>query len=381
MKKNVLKQYVAEHITAAGGNVAEGLSSFRQQIAEGISGEEKLSLQDISLGDLFEAMCDRDGMIDRHSASDVAEAMTAAMFPTVVGQLIHPVIIKAYEPLANTVLPLVFETNSSRPSESIVGFGSTDQLTEVRESQPYEEAQPTERKCTIKNHKFGKIISVTMEMVMFDQTGEALRVAAGIGNKAGTHLHEFIVNKVCDYACTATGEAANKSLVVDGTSRTVYADTHASWDIQVNDNNQATALSDAGLTTALALLAAQKDDKGDPIVIFPKTLLVPAALHVVAKKLIGSPDQYDTGNRSINPFYNAYSIIMSPFIDATSATAWFVGDFQAQCVLQWVYKMRTETLRDASQVSFNNDIVFQAKAGYYAGVGLTDYRFVVKGNA
>lgn len=375
-----LKQTVAQHIAEAGGDYRQGIRAFHTNLKEAID-ENGLTLADVGFKNLFEAMCNQDGSLDLSDKEAVVEAMMAAQFPQAVGALIHPVIIKAYEPQVNPVLPLVTEINSTHKVETHVGFGATDQLELVREGTPYEEAQAAERYVTIENFKFGRVISVTMEMVMFDQTGEALRVAGNIGGKAGAHLHEHIVNRVCDYACTGTGQAANTTLKYMGTARAIFADDHSSWDTQVNDNLGVDALAETALNTAVNLLAAQLDDKGDRILVVPKILLVGQTLAITARKLLGTPYVVGSANNDINPFYNAYQLVVSPLIDATSATAWYIGDFQAQYLLQWVYRMRTESLRDTSYESFRSDVVAQFKAGYYAGVGATDYRFVCRGKA
>lgn len=381
MKRNVLRTNVQEHIGKAGGDVQEGLKSFRLQMEDLIE-NHKVTLEHVSLGNLFEAMCNPDGAIDKNSSQAVSEAMMAAGMPNLVGKLLHPVFMSTYEPLSNKVLPLVTQVTSQHQEENVPGFGAHDGLELVHEKQMYEESQPLEKYAKIVNHKFGRKISVTMEAVIFDQTGNVLNKAKEIGVKAGTHLHTYIVQKMCDIAVTATGEAVNTSLVINGTARAMYADTHVAWDNYANDNLGSGALGTSGMIAALTLLNNIKDEKGDFIMINPKFLVVPVALEVVAKQLILSPTQFDQTDRSINVFYNSYNIVSSPVIDAgVSATAWYLGDPAMQTRLQWVYKPKTETLTTITQASFDSDIVAQFKIGYFAGVGCTDYRYVIKGNA
>ena len=109
-------------------------------------------------------------------------------------------------------------------------------------------------------------------------------------------------------------------------------------------------------------------------------LIVPQALEVAALKLIGSDKEIGTANNDINVFKGAYTIVSSPFLDLSSVTMWFVGDPSLQTRIQWYWRPRTESRAD-SQLAFTSDIVSQFKISYFAGVGCTDYRYVVKGNA
>lgn len=381
IKRRNIRALVDEHIKEAGGDLAVGLSSFCTQVEEAIE-TEGITLADVSMKQLFEAMVDRDGSLDYHSTQDVSEAMTSAGFPTIVGQLIHPRIQQEFEPYAKTVADLTFEVDSNRKTENHVGFGSTDSFELVRENTMYEEAQILERVANISNYKYGKIISVTMEMVMFDQTNQVLTRARNIGKKGGQHYHRFVIERACDIAANALNESTSQGLVVDGTRRSMYENDHSAWDYVANDNLNGTALGDTGLEEAIILLSKMQDDKGDVIMTMPDVLLVPVALEATAKKLLGSPLQYNTSNNAINPYQNAFKIISSVYIDSgASATAWWLGDFKSQLLTQWVYRMRTEANNRPSQKSFDSDVVAQFKAGYFVGVGNTDYRYVVKGNA
>jgi hypothetical protein len=377
--KNSIKTLVQEHIRNAGDNRGKGLATFANQVTELVESKETaLTLEQVRLRPLMEAMLPEE--TDFSNTQEVAEAMAAAGFPNVVGTLIHPLIMKQYEPLATPILSMVTEVESKSKEENHVGFGAMDNFELVRELAPYEGTEPRELLATIANNKFGRTISVSMEMVMFDKTGQVLTRAGRIGYKAGLHLHKMVVQKACSLACTATGEAANKSLITDGTSRTMYADTHASWDFYANDNLSTTAFSSDGLITVLALKDALYDDKGEAILWMPKILLVNPALEILARQVTKSEYEFDgAAARNFNPFYNAYTVIASPFVD--SATAWYIGDFALQTLLQWVYKLRTESKRNNSDAAFSNDIVAEFKAGYFCGVGCTDYRYVIKGKA
>lgn len=379
MDKAQVKQ-IFESDVASAGNLREGSRRFNKKIKKLVE-TAGLQIEDVGLLPLFESMCDPNGDINRDSSADVAEAMTAAGFPTVVGTLIHPTIIAAYEPMAKPALSLVRESTTKTKNTDIGGFGAVDNLEEVQEGTDYEEAASNEKYATIKAHKHGRIMSITKEMVMEDQTGEAIRRAESIGNKTGLHIHRTIIQKVCDIAVTDPVYAANTSMKINGSTRTMFANDHSSWDTFANDNLGGAVLGTTGLTAARLLFSSIMDEKGDLISVMPKTLLVPDALELTAEILASSAFVPGSGNNDVNVFKNKYNIVSSPYIDTgVSATAYYLGDFKRQYHLLWMWKPMTETLRATSDKAFRSDTVAQFKVSYKAGFGASDYRYVVQGN-
>lgn len=387
--RNGLITLVERSVTNNGGDRQKGLVAFSEQMVDMIEDEKyKLDLSKVSLLPLYEAMVDR-RQVNESNAEEVSEAVAAAGFPALVSALLHPTILRPYENIANVVMPLVTETTSRHPVEHYGGFGALDGFELVREGMPYEESQPGERKATITNYKFGRIVSVTREMILFDQTGDVLTTANRVGDEAGIHLHQLVVQKSCDLAVTATGEAAGTSLKFQGSAQTMYANTHA-WDVgsPVNDNLNGSALSAEAITTVDANFASILDDKGKQLLVMPKILLVHTALRKLARQLVQSPvyqwtsaattTSTETQHGVMNPHQGDYTIINTPFVD--SATAWYLGDFARQTVLQWVERLQTTQQRNVGDAAFENDIVARFKASYFLGCGCTDYRYVQKGN-
>jgi hypothetical protein len=372
MKRDATKTLVEEQIVQAGNDVKKGLEGFTKQVQESIS-VDQLDLDEVGLGSLLEGMVNPYFDYDKNSAQSISESITAAGMPNLVGELLHPVMMKEYEPLMNDVLPLVQQTTSKNPDERIPGMSANDGLEITREYMPYEESQPTEKYATITNIKYGRKISLSAESIIFDKTSLVTDRARAIGVKAGTLLHTLIIQKVTDLACTITGEAAETSLNINGSALAMYSADHSAFDV-TNQNLYALALNTANMGTVLAGNAQLTDEKGDLILLMPKIILIPVALWPTAMQLMGSSGQYDNANNAINPYKGKFQIVSSPVIDQVSATAWWVGNTALQTRLQWVWKPRTETLGSATQISFDNDIVAQHKVSLYAGCGSTDYR-------
>lgn len=389
--KTFVREIVDATISEAGGNLREGTRAGAERLIRGLEryvsdtkrGADKPSpgaftrrqVESMRIGDVFETLCNRDKGLDMNDFTAVREAVSASAFPTVTSTLISSFVIPKYEYSLGDVMKLVTVVPCERPDETIVGFGATDPLEKIGEEQYYPGTNFNEKYVTIRTHKFGRMISVTKEVVVFDQTKKITGRANSIGEKAGLHQHEIIISKATGVACTPTGEAANAAFNYLGSATAMYADTHAAVDGQVNDNISATALSHDGLVNLNTLIASIKDEKGSRVVFMPDILLVPRALMISAQQLLGSDKQSGVANNDINPFKGAYQLVVSPFCDDNSATLHYLGDFKKQLVWLEVWPLQFE--RDSGD--FGNDTVTRVKVSYFGNAGNTDYRYVQRG--
>lgn len=378
LREGQINQLFEAHLADAGNDIQEAQKRVGDQIGRLIDKGE-LKPTELSFKALFESLCNKDRDVDVNDSSRVVEAMTASAFPYITSKAISKVLIDSYDYALGDVSSLVTEVPSNRAAEDIPGLTAGDNLDLVGESAPYHEVTIKEKRCRITNFKFGKIIALTKEMMLFDQTGRVLEQAKRIGEKGGLHRHSIVVKKCASLACSETGEAADTSLVYDGTARALYANDHSAWDTQTNDNISTTAFGFTGVDELLQLLLAQKDDRGDAIVVTAKQLLVPVQLQTKALQLVGSEWEYGTANRNINPYKGKYQVIATPIL--TSAGVYYLGDFARQMRWQWVWEPITDTLMATSESAFTNDILQQFKFSYMGGCGALDHRFAAKGGS
>jgi len=79
-------------------------------------------------------------------------------------------------------------------------------------------------------------------------------------------------------------------------------------------------------------MAKQKGLLGvQPLNIQMAYLLVPSEIEVVARQLIASSVDPAKSNSTINPFQNAFTVIPSPILSASSATAWYGASAPGYC--------------------------------------------------
>lgn len=338
----------------------------------------KIVPEQVSIREVFDQFCDRDRTLDfegEGASKRIAEAMAASDFPYITGKLISSKVIEAYDYALGDVAELVTEVPSKVSTEDIAGFTAAENLERVELGMPYEETVMGEKRTQISNSKFGRLISLYKESILFDQTGDMLVRASRIGDKMGIHRHRFIIEKTCSLACDATGEDADKSLVYGGTAYALFSNDHSSIDNQTNDNLASESLSTSGMTNVLALGRRLKDEQGDAIVWIPKVLLVPPELEEAAWQLFNATDKYDADERALNPYKGKHKPIVSPFL--TDTNRWYLGDPRKQMRWQWVWKPAVEQQTSTSEAAFERDIVQRYKISYMGGCGATDYRYLL----
>lgn len=310
---------------------------------------------------------------------EIFEAVPPSAFPILTGKVLSNKVMQAYQ-TAPTIHENLVETLPSKMQiDRIPGAGRTGSLKQVNPGQNYQHTGFVEEKWVqVEGAKYGEILDLTEEIIMFDQVGLVLRRAGQIGEDAKMFKERQIVNGVQDiagYKCWYPNNTAETVANAD-----LYQNAQGAGDVHEYDNLVTNALTDIDdIDDARYLLSMAKDDKGDPIVVNPRQLLVPAKLELLAHRLINGPTIKGQYNHEKNPFQGAFQVIASPLLDVNSVTAWYLGDFKRQFVWKEVIPIqvltRTDTKNDAA---WERDIKAQYKIRLYGTCGATDYRHVVK---
>ena len=286
---------------------------------------------------------------------------------------------------------LITEAQASRTDEElVVGFTAGDTTPLLRrQGMAYEETSMGEKNWTIKMADFGRMISLTREVIFEDRTGEVLARARDIGRAAGHHKQKMIIESIEVAARSAFEETASSAAIYKGTARNaaaMYSNDHSALDGQVNDNLIASnALADyTDIDAVYQAFSAMVDEAGNKIDIVPNTILVPSALKAKAFQIMNSQMLGGGADDTVSPTYNpvkdlaqgGLNVASSVFL--SSASDWYMGDFSKQ--LKWlnVYAPATESQGANSELAFTNQIVSRFRFSYHAGMGHTDWRYIVK---
>lgn len=305
------------------------------------------------------------------------EGVRSTGFPIAMDNLMIAKVIEGYNAPNFIGDRLVDVVPTNTPEEDIPGFTDAMGPEEVLEGEPYKKATMGEKSARVSAKKFGRIIDVTEEAIMFDKTGLVLRRAQQIGKAAGTHRENRILRGI-------TGVEANVYRP-GGTAETLY-------DASNNNLNTSNPLSSwTAIDKALQEHAKNvKDDRlhqdGDPIMWNPTQIVVPPELNMVARNIVNATEIRNTSGSvetlSPNPV-TPYEVLSSELLTAIlgGASDWFFGNFPDQFIWYEVYPIQTQTHGAGSEDAFKSDIVMQTKVRYYGDIACLDTVHVSRNNA
>ena len=365
------------HLKDSGGDLKEAGHRMGDQITRLVKAKKMVPDQ-IRMDQLFKAMVEsqfRGGLDPTVPSVEIAEAASASAFPYATSQAIFPIAIDAYEVNMGQVGQMVKEVTSKKIKEDHIGFTALGGPTAVPERAAYEETYPGEKRWTIDNTKVGRIVSLTKEMILMDQTGDIVDHAASIGGLLGELRHQWIVERIADIA-SWDGKTAGANHTYNGSTVAIYANDHTATDGVVNDNLITTAFSSVAIVAMVALLRRMQDEEGNQIVAAPRLLLVPPELEFDALKLVKSKTNFDDANNAFNPHEGAYQVVSSPFL--TSTSNFFLGDPIKMFRWQWVWRPMVERQGANSERAFTADIINRWKVSMMGGCGAIDYRFMIR---
>lgn len=108
----------------------------------------------------------------------------------------------------------------------------------------------------------------------------------------------------------------------------LFSNTHTNQNGDTIDNLETGAMTDTTLNASVNSLRTQKSQTGVVVGYEPKFLLTSSLGHKLAMETAKSVLRAGTGNNDLNYFSEMYpgmKVVYSPFLDATSTTAYFLG--------------------------------------------------------
>ena len=327
--------------------------------------EKKVRAEEFNIKGVWESCQKAEGL-----SIDVTEAVVSYSFPKITGELINSKVISGYEGVTLIGDQLVTTIPSNTRLETMAGFTGAESPDTVGEGQDYNDSTLTEKYSTITNEKFGKLISITEEMIRFDKTGQILTRASKIGKKAAQWRERIIMRKVQDLDTDAWQPS--------GTNTALYSST--------NDNLITTnPFGEAGMTALRVRMERQKDDSighadDDFIMIDDADLviIVPKDLEVEAWQLSNSVLVPEGAENAQNFFKGMFRIVTTPFVSTQNAATWYAGDFKEDFIWTEVWPLQTITARPGNSREFLADIKSQTKVRFFGMAGAVDFKHVYK---
>lgn len=339
-----------------------GMLAANREIGEAVRValvEKKLDANAVSFRHLWEAL--KVEKILQEGANLVSSA-----FPTITGQIISKTMIDAYDAFPTDAEALVRTVSSRMKVSRVVGWTPIGSIEMVLEKQDYPEvAPPAEKVQTIKNYKYGGLLSLTKEDLFFDQTGELLDRARQIGTEGARYKQELIFAAVSDINGTALSGA---DLYNAGNGNLITANP----------------LSTDGWEAARAAMLAKKDERNRPIWVMgdrPKLIIPPGLLTTAEKLKMNQYGPIGTANLDVNRAQNAFDIVMNPYWTANQTTWWY-GAPTRQFRWEEVWPLETYTrVGQDTEEGFKADVIQQFKCSFYGGAGAVDTKWVTQSDA
>jgi len=342
---------------------AQGNKGTLRVIQEGIK-DNKIKPEDFSLAEIWYA-CE--------GGKSVSEAVSSDLFPQITGELINAKVIEGYKTVNTIGDRLVTVVPAKHKTETYAGFTAADMPDEVPEGSEYNDSLIDEKYVTVPHTKYGRIISITEEMIYFDQTGQIIMRAQRIGEKAAQYRERLIVEGVQD---------VNSNVFRPDGVATAYYRTTASGNRKVNSVSS-NPFGEAGLREIFKLMHNQIDENGDYVLIDPSNaiLLTPFDLWVEAVQMQKSTLVPEGTENAVNIWKGAFTPLTSPYITAQSTTTWYLGDFRADFVWSEVWPLQTFTSKPGNEDEFNKDIKSKHKVRFYGQVAALDDKHGYKATA
>ena len=249
---------------------------------------------------------------------------------------------------------IAMQVNSKNASEKYAFLGSVPGLREFKD-----ERRPgslTGYSYEISNKKFESTLDVDRDHIEDDRTGEIMLAVNSLATKAAQHYTRLI----CE-----TFKLGFSTAIYDGQNFFSASHTLGSNYLSTGKNIDAT-----NVDAAEALLAGQKDDRGEPLGYRGTHLIVGPYNRAAANALVNV--QYLTGGAS-NPHYKAYEVIELPYLGATDKQ-WALADL-SQGLMPFIMQIRT-AITLVSKTDLNSDRAFDkdvftwgTRARHNAGFG------------
>ncbi|MEN6533089.1 MAG: prohead protease/major capsid protein fusion protein [Bryobacteraceae bacterium] len=264
-----------------------------------------LTLLDLARESL-EASGTRTRRMARH---DIAKlALSTSDFPNILADVANKTLRQAYEAYPRTFLPFSRRRSAADfKNINAVQLGEAPSLQKVNEKGEFTHGSIAESKETYKLATYGRIVSITRQVIINDDLSAFTRIPAGFGVAAATLESD-----------TVWGIITSNPNMGDG-----VALFHAN---HTNLNTGGTsALALTGLGTGMAVMAKQKGLDGITVLnVQPRYVAVPVALQLTAFQLVAANLAPAQSANIVPDYIRALTPIAEPRLDASSATAWYL---------------------------------------------------------
>ncbi|MBF0629333.1 MAG: peptidase U37, partial [Magnetococcales bacterium] len=287
-----------------------------------------------------------------HSESD---------FPGILANVANKTLRTAYEAAPRTFQPFCRQvTANDFKAMSRVQLGEAPALDKVNEGGEYKRGPLGEGKESYRVETYGKIISISRQVLVNDDLNAFTRIPQLFGVAAANLESDVVWGIINSNPNMGDGvalfHANHKNLAAAGT-----------------------VISVASLGTARKTMAIQTGIDGlTTLNVRPAFILVPAALEVTAEQLLAVNMIPAKSSDVVPQSLRTLTVIAEPRLDATSSTAWFLSANPGQIdTIEYAYLDGQNGVYIETRVGFDVDGV-EIKARLDFGAKAIDWRGMYK---
>lgn len=368
---------VAEGIEPVGGSptIEPGMDS-RDKFKEGVSAALRSrmqikgadddrsnefrgrSLSDIAAQSLVLAGTNVHGMTKSDIASKILASHTTSDFPYLLADAANKKLQSAYETFNSTWQSWCATGEvTDFKTVNLIRMGSFNSLETIAEGGEYEGGTVGEEKETLTPVTKGRFIRLSRQMIINDDLNGFSRLATLLGRAAARTVNKDV------YTLLNSNPTMSDAV-------TLFEAGHA------NLAGTGGAMTVATVGAGKAAMRKQLDpNANDYLNIMPQTLLVPVALEDTARVLMASEsDPAKSNSRTVNPIRGMAEVVSDPYLDATSATAWYLVASPDDAPLMEVHFLdgNSTPYVDSAEEFLTDAIQWKVRLDY--GIAANDYR-------
>lgn len=372
---------------------------FFAEFQEGLD-SKAISLNDVSIQDLFEAFVDggheavrswnpRNGGngVTMSQLMEETGGVTSGGFTRIAGQLMINAVLDGYNAEENVFSKVVPTQATMLSGERIPGISNIgDEATTIGEGQPYPLAGVSEDFIdTPQTTKRGLEVDVTKEAIFFDRTGQLKDKCSKVGAALALNKEKRLIDALIDENVTAHRYKWKGTSYASFQASTPYINLKAS-----------NALVDWTNIDAAELVFSQLTDPytGEPITVTPRHLIVTRQLLRTAQRITSAtniktttpgyatsanPNSADWGN----PYGIGWEILWSAQLAARlgTDTSWFIGDVTKAMKYMENWPITVVEAPPNSEAEFTRDVVYRVKASERGAAAVVEPRQLCKNTA
>ena len=283
----------------------------------------------------------------------------------ILSNVANKTMLAAYQAVPSVASSIAAETDVSDFKEvtryRLTGVGLFEKVGPDGE---LKSAELSEEAFTSKVETYGRMITLTRQMIINDDLGAFLQIPRLIGRMSALKREEALFELLLSNPGSFFSSGNNNFL-----------------------SGAQTSLSIDALTEGEQLFLDQTDSEGKPILLSAKTLLVPTSLKVTAEQLMTETrvNQFDPKAKPANnPHAGKFTVVSTPYLNAQaitggSALAWYLFADPADIAALEVAYLRGKRVPTIESGDTNfNTLGVQWRGFFDFGVSVQDKRAAVK---